>query len=192
MYNKPQSSFEKKNPNALIVRSHRQSYFVKDVTCICTWDGIHPGCMGPESPRERHVNVSWVVSTLRCPVPAFVGFATQTKSVRFESAGASAHHTLSFSFNPGVWPAEVCWFNPHLLDNFVGQYVFNLLPSPGMPSPWHAIGVSVYSTGFQKGCAITVHFNDYFTLHKEFLMLNCNFPDWLFLMLRGRMNSKCQ
>ncbi len=32
---------------------------------------------------------------------AFVGFAAQAKSVWFESAGASAVHTLPFGVNPG-------------------------------------------------------------------------------------------
>ncbi len=32
---------------------------------------------------------------------AFIGFAAQRKPIRFESAGASALHTLPFGFNPG-------------------------------------------------------------------------------------------
>ncbi len=36
-----------------------------------------------------------------CPgVAAFIGFAAEVKLVRFESAGASALHTLPFGFNP--------------------------------------------------------------------------------------------
>ncbi len=52
---------------------------------------------------ENHSDVSWVVSTPRSPVMAFIGFAAQAKPVWFESAGASALHihTLPFGFNPG-------------------------------------------------------------------------------------------
>ncbi len=45
-----------------------------------------------------------VGSTLRSPSPgvvAFVGFAAPAKLTPFESAGASALHTLQFGFNPG-------------------------------------------------------------------------------------------
>ncbi len=58
----------------------------------------------PASPRENYGDVSWVVSSPRCPSPgvaAFIGFAAQAKPARFESAGASALHTLTFVFNPG-------------------------------------------------------------------------------------------
>ncbi len=48
-----------------------------------------------------HVDDSWVGSTPRSPVPAFIGLAAQAKLVRFVSAGASALHTLLFGFNPG-------------------------------------------------------------------------------------------
>ncbi len=34
-------------------------------------------------------------------VAAFIGFATQAKPTRFESAGTSTLHSLSFGFNPG-------------------------------------------------------------------------------------------
>ncbi len=51
-----------------------------------------PGVVEPSSPREKHGDVSWVVSTLMPPVPA---------SVRFESALTSALHTLPFGFNSG-------------------------------------------------------------------------------------------
>ncbi len=47
---------------------------------------------------EKHVYVSWVVSTSRALDPgvaAFVGFAAQAKLVGFESAGASTLHTPS-------------------------------------------------------------------------------------------------
>ncbi len=61
----------------------------------------------------------------------------KAEPARFVSTGASALHTLSFGFNPGigVWSAEVCWLYRHL-GHFVGQLVFNLLPSPGMPTLW--------------------------------------------------------
>ncbi len=45
--------------------------------------------------------VSWVVSTPRSPVAAFISFTAQAKPVRLESAGASAHHTLPFGLNSG-------------------------------------------------------------------------------------------
>ncbi len=35
-------------------------------------------------------------------VAAFIGFAALAKPVRFENTGASALHTLPFSFNLGV------------------------------------------------------------------------------------------
>ncbi len=34
-------------------------------------------------------------------VAAFIGFIVQAKPLRFESAGASALRTVTFSFNPG-------------------------------------------------------------------------------------------
>ncbi len=54
--------------------------------------------------REKHGDVSWVVSTPRSPSPsaaAFIGFAAQAKPVRFGSAGTSPLHTLPFGFNQG-------------------------------------------------------------------------------------------
>ncbi len=57
--------------------------------------GIHP---------ERG-DVPWEVSTPRSPVPAslhLLDFAAQAKPVRFVRAGASALHTLPFSFNSDV------------------------------------------------------------------------------------------
>ncbi len=65
-------------------------------------------------------DVSWVGSTPKSPAPTslhFYGFAAQGMLARFESAGASAHRTLPFSFNTGdaagtqgIWvcSAEVC------------------------------------------------------------------------------------
>ncbi len=49
------------------------------------------------SPMENHGDASWVVSTPRpsSGVAAFIGFASQAKPVRFESAGASALHKPS-------------------------------------------------------------------------------------------------
>ncbi len=35
------------------------------------------------------------------PVATFTGFVYESKLTRFESAGASALHTLPFGFNPG-------------------------------------------------------------------------------------------
>ncbi len=99
---------------------------------------------------SRHHQLSWprifVISLVM-----FLGYLAhrgpQVKLARFESAGASTLHihTLPFGFDPGdatktqgigVWSAEVCWLHRHL-DLFVGQYVLNLLPSPGIPTLWN-------------------------------------------------------
>ncbi len=58
------------------------------------------------SAMENHVNVSWVVSKPRSPVPALLHLlALQLRPswlASFESAGASALHiTLPFGFSPG-------------------------------------------------------------------------------------------
>ncbi len=37
----------------------------------------------------------------------------------------------------GVWSADVYWLHRHLLDDFVGQLVFNLLPIPSIPNHKH-------------------------------------------------------
>ncbi len=46
--------------------------------------------MEPASPREKDGDVVWVPNS---GVAALIGFAAQTKLIRFESAGASAIHT---------------------------------------------------------------------------------------------------
>ncbi len=38
----------------------------------CTCGGIHPGRVESASPREKYVDVSWVGSTLRSPVPVSI------------------------------------------------------------------------------------------------------------------------
>ncbi len=102
----------------------------------CTCGGIQTGRVEPTSPMESTVaisvvNVSWAVSTPK----------SLAKLSRFESAGESVIHALPICFNPGdamgtkgigIWSAEVCWLHRHLLDHFVDQKVFNLLPSPGI------------------------------------------------------------
>ncbi len=35
----------------------------------CTWGGIHPERIEPSSPREKHGDILWVLSTPRSPVP---------------------------------------------------------------------------------------------------------------------------
>ncbi len=54
----------------------------------------------------------------------FIGIAVQAKPARFESAGASALHTLTFGFNPGDARDR----------SLIGKCVLNLLPSPGVPT----------------------------------------------------------
>ncbi len=71
-------------------------------------------------------------------IATVIDFVDQAKPARFESAGASALHTLPFGFNRGdvtrtqglgVWSAHY-----HSFGNLVGQYVHYLLPSPGEPT----------------------------------------------------------
>ncbi len=59
-------------------------------------------------------------------VAEFIGFAAQFKLGRFESAGASALHTLPFGLNLeaqgiGVSSAEVCWLHHNSLGHFCGS-----------------------------------------------------------------------
>ncbi len=61
---------------------------------------------------------SYQTEVLSPGVAEFIGFAAQAKPVQFESAGASALHTLPFGLSPGdavetqgigIFSAEVCW-----------------------------------------------------------------------------------
>ncbi len=56
--------------------------------------------MEPASPREKDGDVVWVPNS---GVAALIGFAAQTKLIRFESARASAIHTSPplFGLTPG-------------------------------------------------------------------------------------------
>ncbi len=81
------------------------------------------------SPRENRGDFSWVGSPPRSPVPAslhLLVFEAQAKPVWFESAGASALHTLPCDFNPGdardrnLIGRGVLITSP-FLDHFVGQ-----------------------------------------------------------------------
>ncbi len=59
----------------------------------CTWDCIHPGWIGPASPKEKHGEAT------SPGVVELIGFAAQAKHVQFESAGVPALNTLNFGFN---------------------------------------------------------------------------------------------
>ncbi len=60
---------------------------------------IKPGWDEPASPRENHGRYHTKVHNPSAA--ALIGFAAQAKPVRFKTAGASAHYTLPFGFNPG-------------------------------------------------------------------------------------------
>ncbi len=69
----------------------------------CTWGGIHPEQVEPESPRENHC-VSWVVSTLRSPVPASLQLLALQLKPSLSGLRAPEHPLFTSSllvFNPG-------------------------------------------------------------------------------------------
>ncbi len=87
--------------------------------------------------EENHGDVSWVVSTPRSPVPASLHLLALQLKLFLHGLRAPLFTHSFFGFNPGdatgtqgigVWSAEVWWLHYPLLENFVGQKVFNLLP----------------------------------------------------------------
>ncbi len=84
--------------------------------------------MEPASPREKDGDVVWVLNP---GVAALIGFAAQTKLIRFESARASAIHTPPlFGLTPGDatgTPGVV------ITSPFIGPFCMSV----GMPTYWH-------------------------------------------------------
>ncbi len=66
-------------------------------------------------------------------VAVLIGFTAQAKPVRFESAGASALHTLPFGLNPGDVAGSQGRAEYTAIFWTIFS-VFNLLPSPGIPN----------------------------------------------------------
>ncbi len=105
--------------------------------------GIHPGRVEPASPRQNHGDASWVISTPSSSVPVSLHYlALQLKPslfVRFESAGASALHTLPFGFNSGA-EAGTQWIGVLTSLPFVGPFFRSVsAQSTAQPADTHRI-----------------------------------------------------